>query len=145
MDTKTCLETYSTTMIKHRLPAPTDYTIILELEQFIPGSGPEAAAAAKAESSGAGPSSAQLSATDRPQLEDHSARTGPVPLMPPRIPLEGTPSTSSAPGPSVAQLPSASNPAKRKADASPVVDNPRRLKLVFREGEKTEAPATGPA
>ncbi|KAG8920801.1 hypothetical protein FRC01_000583 [Tulasnella sp. 417] len=38
VDTKACLENYSWQLIRQRLPLPTDYTIILELERFIGGS-----------------------------------------------------------------------------------------------------------
>ncbi|KIO15995.1 hypothetical protein M407DRAFT_34375 [Tulasnella calospora MUT 4182] len=38
IDTKACLDNYSSQLIRQRLPPPVDCTIILELERFIPGS-----------------------------------------------------------------------------------------------------------
>lgn len=130
VDTKTCLEKYSTTLIKQRLPPPTDYTIILELEGFGPGTGPDPAVAE--DSSAAGSSAAPK--------HEHSSRSNSVSAAASRA------SASSAHGPTPPTVPPipppvpASNSVKRKADASPTVENPRRLKLVFREGEKTEEP-----
>ncbi|KIO30970.1 hypothetical protein M407DRAFT_222112 [Tulasnella calospora MUT 4182] len=153
VDTKACLENYSWQLIRQRLPPPTDYTIILELERFIPGSNqyPESSLAAKPPAPASQPQSSAGSST-------------PIPREPSRTPKPAAPSGSASTSGSASQPPAASSsssgssraimpsPAyiapsvsKRKAPTSPAAENPRRLKLLFREGDKANDEATSRA
>ncbi|KAG9050296.1 hypothetical protein FS837_006406 [Tulasnella sp. UAMH 9824] len=69
VDTKACLENFSWEMMLQRLPPPTDYTIILELERFVPGSNqyPESSLAAKPPAPAPQPQSSAGSSTPIPR------------------------------------------------------------------------------
>lgn len=154
VDTKACLENYSWQLIRQRLPPPTDYTIILELERFIPGSNqyPESSLAAKPPAAAPQPHSSAGPSTPVPR---EPSRT-PKPTGPPSgsassgSASQAPPAASSSSGSSRAVMPSpayvAPSITKRKAPTSPAAENPRRLKLLFREGDKaTDEAASRPA
>ncbi|KAG8977693.1 hypothetical protein FRC05_000949 [Tulasnella sp. 425] len=134
VDTKACLESYSWQLIRKRLPPPTDYTIILELERFVPGSNqyPDSSFAAKPPASAAQPQSSVGPST-------------PAPREPSQTPMLAVPSAglaspaslapSSLDGSSSTIIPH-SRLAKRKVPASPATKNPRRVKRLLGEGGK---------
>ncbi|KAG8909112.1 hypothetical protein FRC01_007127 [Tulasnella sp. 417] len=137
VDTKACFENYSWQLIRQRLPPPTVYTVILELERFISGSN----------------QSLESSLASQPHTSAESST--PVPREPSQISKpEASPPSASISGPTL-QAPTANGPStgsskavvpsrtyitrsvsKRKAPTSPAAEDTRRMKSFFPTGDK---------
>jgi len=150
VDFKTCLDTYSWQLIRHRLPPPSEPTIVIELARFIPGSNQPTADAGGPSSSTPtpGPSGSVPHSSSSTPAVVYAANPEIVAAGPPTKRKSATgsrPSTGSSQPPKAKpsikkETPPEAPSQKRKAEVTPTGENGRRLKLVFREGDQASNP-----
>ncbi|KAG9050297.1 hypothetical protein FS837_006407 [Tulasnella sp. UAMH 9824] len=140
IDTKACLDNYSSQLIRQRLPPPINYTIILELERFIPGGNQSTDSSLTTwrrpliRQPYADPSSHTLQGRSRTFNTASPSTPGSTSTSPPASPTSSAGSFSLSlrmAGPAPPYITTIAT--KRKVPASPTLENPRRTKSIVRE------------
>ncbi|KAG8886497.1 hypothetical protein FRB97_003008 [Tulasnella sp. 331] len=130
IDTKACIDNYSSKMIRYRLPPPTQPTIIMEVQRYSPGSNhcPDSVTATPPPYTMTNGSSK----SSKPALKGENGQA--------KLPQEPSPDLDDdEPGISSPEISPLQPTGKRKASQSPPRDAARKIKLVIRHhGDRDE-------